>query len=43
MTAAAGRGARTAWLQLPAANTAALALYRSLGFGEAYPYRFRAK
>ncbi len=43
MTAAASRGARTAWLQLPAANTAALALYRSLGFGEAYRYRFRAK
>lgn len=43
MTAAAARGARIAWLQLPAANTAAMQLYRSLGFSEAYRYRFRAK
>jgi N-acetylglutamate synthase len=43
MTSAASRGARVAWLQLPASNAAALALYRSLGFVEAYRYRFRAK
>ena len=43
MTAAAARGAHFAWLQIPAANTAAVELYRSLGFGEAYRYRFRAK
>lgn len=41
MAAAAGRGARTALLQLPVANHAALGLYRSLGFTEAYRYRFR--
>lgn len=42
MSAAAARGARTAWLQLPAANQAAVGLYRSLAFTEAYRYRFRA-
>ena len=43
MTSAASRGARIAWLQLPASNAPAIALYRSLGFVEAYRYRFRTK
>ena len=32
-----------AWLQLPAVNQAAVGLYRSLGFTEAYRFRFRAR
>ncbi len=32
------RGAKTAWLQVGAGNAAALALYRKLGFEEAYRY-----
>ena len=35
------RGARQAWLQVEAANQPALALYRSLGFEEVYPYHYR--
>ena len=35
------RGARIAWLQVEAGNEAALALYRSLGFTEAYRYHYR--
>lgn len=36
------KGARTGWLQVEAANEAGLALYRRLGFREAYRYRYRA-
>ncbi len=43
MSAAGSLGARVAWLQLPASNAAALGLYRSLGFAEAYRYCFRRK
>jgi ribosomal protein S18 acetylase RimI-like enzyme len=35
------RGARTAWLQVEAVNEAALRLYASLGFTEAYRYHYR--
>jgi len=35
------RGARTAWLQVEAGNEAALRLYASLGFTEAYRYHYR--
>ena len=35
------RGACRAWLQVEADNAAALALYRSLGFAEAYGYHYR--
>jgi ribosomal protein S18 acetylase RimI-like enzyme len=35
------RGARRAWLQVVSANRPALALYRSLGFREAYRYAYR--
>jgi ribosomal protein S18 acetylase RimI-like enzyme len=38
---ARARGARIAWLQVEAANEAALALYRSIGFGEVYRYHYR--
>lgn len=34
------RGARTAWLQVTANNEAALKLYESFGFKEAYRYRY---
>lgn len=37
---AKSRGARMAWLQVTAANDGAIALYRSLGFTEAYRYRY---
>lgn len=35
------RGATEAWLQVEAGNEAALALYRSMGFSEAYRYHYR--
>jgi GNAT superfamily N-acetyltransferase len=37
---ALSRGARRAWLQVEADNDAALGLYASLGFSEAYRYRY---
>ena len=36
------KGARTGWLQVEAENTAGLALYRNLGFVEAYRYIYRS-
>ncbi|RZM02672.1 MAG: GNAT family N-acetyltransferase, partial [Sphingomonas sp.] len=36
------KGARTGWLQVEAENTAVLALYRNLGFVEAYRYIYRS-
>ena len=38
---AATRGAEHAWLQVETDNAAALGLYRSLGFTEAYRYHYR--
>ncbi len=38
---AAAQGARTAWLQIEAANVAGLALYEKFGFREAYRYAYR--
>lgn len=38
---AQARGARRAWLQVEAANEAAIGLYASLGFGEVYRYHYR--
>ncbi|MFD2236646.1 GNAT family N-acetyltransferase [Aureimonas populi] len=35
------KGARTGWLQVECANTAGIALYRGLGFREAYRYVYR--
>lgn len=35
------RGAETAWLQVESENTAAVALYQGLGFGEVYRYAYR--
>jgi len=40
---AARLGARAAYLQVTAANTAALALYRHFGFATAYDYWYRAR
>ncbi|AKI03266.1 acetyltransferase (GNAT) family protein [Hoeflea sp. IMCC20628] len=37
------RGAETAWLQVESANTAAVALYKGLGFGEVYRYAYRQR
>jgi GNAT superfamily N-acetyltransferase len=37
------RGAETAWLQVESANTAAVALYKGLGFAEVYRYAYRQK
>jgi ribosomal protein S18 acetylase RimI-like enzyme len=39
----ANHGAKTAWLQVRDGNTAARALYRSLGFVDAYPYHYRVR
>lgn len=39
---ARSRGAAYAWLQVEADNAPAIALYRSLGFGEAYRYHYRS-
>jgi ribosomal protein S18 acetylase RimI-like enzyme len=39
---ALNRGAAFAWLQVEADNKPAIALYRSLGFGEAYRYHYRS-
>jgi ribosomal protein S18 acetylase RimI-like enzyme len=36
------KGARTSWLQVEADNAAGIALYRGLGFSEAYRYSYRA-
>ena len=36
------RGARVAWLQVEASNEVAVALYRSIGFVEAYRYHYRS-
>ncbi|MFZ5670836.1 MAG: GNAT family N-acetyltransferase [Pseudomonadota bacterium] len=41
--AAQDAGATRSYLQVEAANTAAIALYRSLGFREAYRYRYWAR
>ncbi|MBN9067042.1 MAG: GNAT family N-acetyltransferase [Rhizobiales bacterium] len=38
---ARSHGAREAWMQVEANNTAALSVYRSLGFTEAYRYHYR--
>lgn len=38
---AQARGARQAWLQVEAANTAAIGLYHSIGFEEVYRYHYR--
>lgn len=38
---AAAAGARVAYLQVDAANVAALRVYRRLGFSDAYPYHYR--
>jgi ribosomal protein S18 acetylase RimI-like enzyme len=43
LAAAASRGAAQAWLQVNAANQPAIGLYRSLGFTEAYRYRYRVQ
>ena len=39
---ALARGARTGWLQVEADNAAGIAMYRKLGFTEAYRYVYRA-
>lgn len=38
---AQARGARRAWLQVEAANEAAVGLYQSMGFSEVYRYHYR--
>ena len=38
---ARSRGAKRAWLQVVAANEAAVELYRSIGFSEIYSYAYR--
>ena len=38
-----GRGAARAYLQVEADNAAALSIYRRLGFGTAYAYRYRGR
>jgi GNAT superfamily N-acetyltransferase len=40
MSFAAGAGANRAWLQVEAANSGAIALYRAAGFTETYRYRY---
>jgi ribosomal protein S18 acetylase RimI-like enzyme len=39
---ARSHGAREAWMQVEANNDAALSVYRSLGFAEAYRYHYRS-